>query len=269
MTIQISKIEKPWNPEPVTARQRCHPLTQFQGFFVPDFNMDNTWVKNFRKIKEWEWYKKPNMAHLFQHLIREANHKNKSWQGISIKRGQLITGLHSLSAETGLTISQIRTCLKNLEKSGELTNKSTNKYRILTICNYEIYQNQNEVIDKQDNKQIASKSQADDKQTSNKQEVKEVKNLKSLPSQEHIKEESLPQVKQHINEIAKQLYEREIFPKAQAFVNKSIKEKRNLRAILHTLSRCMLSKPEDPWAFCMKIIQVEDGNFNEQDSTRS
>ena len=59
-------------------------------FYLPDSEMDRGWVKSFRKIKDWEWYKKPLTAHLFQHLVREANHKDKMWQGIEIKRGQLV-----------------------------------------------------------------------------------------------------------------------------------------------------------------------------------
>ena len=125
-------------------------------FYSPDSTMERGWVKNFRKIKEWEWYKKPLMAHLFQHLIREANHKDNNWQGIIIKRDQIATGREKLSKETGLTSQEVRTCLKNLKKSKELTIKSTNKYSIITICNYEIYQNKEESTNQQPNQQLTS-----------------------------------------------------------------------------------------------------------------
>ena len=44
-----------------------------------------------------------------------------------------------------------------------------------------------------------------------------------------------------------------------------LKEKKSERAILHTLVRCAMKKDflQGPWAYCLKIIQVEDGNFNE------
>jgi hypothetical protein len=35
---------------------------------------------------------------------------------------------------------EIRTCLSKLKSTGELTNESTNKYRIITLCNFEEYQ---------------------------------------------------------------------------------------------------------------------------------
>ena len=51
-----------------------------------------------------------------------------------------------------------------------------------------------------------------------------------------------------------------------------LKQGKNERAILHTLTRCYLkhqtqpfTKKDSPWAYCIKIIQVENGNFNERD----
>jgi len=86
------------------------------------------WVKNYRKIIDWEWYKIPEMAHLFNHLILRANHLDSKWQGVEIKRGQLITGRNKLHFETGISEQKIRTCLKRLAKSGEIYIKSTKKY---------------------------------------------------------------------------------------------------------------------------------------------
>jgi hypothetical protein len=44
-----------------------------------------------------------------------------------------------------------------------------------------------------------------------------------------------------------------------------LKEGKNERAILHVLARCYMKRPEDPWGYCVKIISVEDGNYNERD----
>ena len=96
--------------------------------------------KFFDKVTEWEWYKTPHMFHLFSHLILKANYKDSEYKGQTIKRGQLVTTLPMLSAETGISIQSIRTCLKNLELTDNLTVKVTNKYRIITVCNYASYQ---------------------------------------------------------------------------------------------------------------------------------
>ena len=107
------------------------------------------WVKNYRKIAEWEWYTTPHMAHLWQHLIREANHKDGRWQGYDVMKGQLVCGLHTLSAATGISVRSLRTCLARLEQSGEIVRKSTNRFSIITISKYCKYQNEEIQSDKQ------------------------------------------------------------------------------------------------------------------------
>ena len=47
---------------------------------------------------------------------------------------------------------EIRTSLKHLQLTGEITSKATNKFTIFTVVNYNLYQTDN----KQDNKQITS-----------------------------------------------------------------------------------------------------------------
>lgn len=98
------------------------------------------WVKNHRSIKDWGWYRKPLTAHLFQHLIREVNHKDGEWMGNPVLRGQIITGRKALSEATGLSEQQIRTALKHLESTHEIVTKSTKLHTLITVCNYDIYQ---------------------------------------------------------------------------------------------------------------------------------
>jgi len=98
------------------------------------------WVKVHEKIIEWGWYKKPNMFHLFFHLIVKANWKPGVFEGRVIKRGQLVTGRNSLSKETGISEQSIRTCLKLLKSTSEITIKTTSRFSLITVCNYETYQ---------------------------------------------------------------------------------------------------------------------------------
>ena len=47
-----------------------------------------------------------------------------------------------------------------------------------------------------------------------------------------------------------------------------LKRKINPRTILHTLTRCHVKRKFDesgPWGYCVEIIKVEDGNYNERD----
>lgn len=121
--------------------------------------MDQGFITLHRKFLAWEWAGEPNMVSLFVHLLLLANHEAKKWQGIEIGRGQLVSSVQSLSARTGLSVSQIRTGLKRLEMTGEIANKTTNKYSVITICKYDSYQTQSVCNNKQNDKQIANESQ--------------------------------------------------------------------------------------------------------------
>lgn len=97
-------------------------------------------VQFYRKIHDWEWYTDSFTFHLFFHCVSSANFKTKKWRGIEIKRGQFITGRKKLSVETGLSEQQVRTCLKRLQSTNDITINSTTSYSIITVNNFEKYQ---------------------------------------------------------------------------------------------------------------------------------
>jgi len=147
------------------------------------------WIKLYRKFTDWEWFEISEMVHLFIYLLINANHEDGEWRGIKIKRGQIVTGLNSLNKKTKISIRTLRTCLDKLKKTKEIDIQATNKYSIITICNYESYQNGNTTTDKQTDKQPTSNRQT----TDNKQEGKEGKNVKNniIPEFEEFKKFAL------------------------------------------------------------------------------
>jgi 5-methylcytosine-specific restriction endonuclease McrA len=86
-----------------------------------------------------------------------------------------------------------------------------------------------------------------------------------LPTREEIENYTLPKIKTKTEDVCKELYERELFTKANTFVNKARKGKANARAILHTLVRVFNARPSQPWGYALRILKVEDGNFCERD----
>lgn len=94
-----------------------------------------------RRLLDWEWYSDINTKTLFIHCLLKANWEDKNWQGVNVKRGSFITSNQSLSAETKLTIQQIRTSIFKLTKTNEINIQTTNKYTLLTIVKYDDYQN--------------------------------------------------------------------------------------------------------------------------------
>lgn len=132
------------------------------------------WIKLHRKFTEWEWFNISEMVHLFIFLLLNANHEDNFWQGNLVKRGQYLTGINSLSNKTKISIQTLRTCLKRLEKTREINIQSTNKFSIITICNYDSYQNDKNTTNKQANKQLTNNQQATNKQlTTNKNDNNE------------------------------------------------------------------------------------------------
>lgn len=122
--------------------------------------MTEGWVCLHRKMAKWEWSTDPNTSHLFLHCLIRANYEDTKWRGIEIKRGEFITSYKSLSQDTGLSVQQVRTALKKLISTSNLTSKTTNKYQVISVTNYNKYQDSN----KQPNNQITNNQQTNNKQ---------------------------------------------------------------------------------------------------------
>ncbi len=148
-------------------------------------------IKLDRKILTWEWYQDVNTCRLFIHLLLTANHRDGRWQGYEIKRGQVITGLSKLSQSTTLTIRELRTCFSKLKMTGEITIKTTSKFRVVTICKYDTYQSSKNENDKQIDKQEvdveANERQASDKQATTNNNVNNNKE-ETIIAQKHLED---------------------------------------------------------------------------------
>lgn len=102
--------------------------------------LESGYIKLFRSFLQWEWYSDPNTARLFLHLILTANHHDKEWCGITIKRGQRVCSYEKLAYETSLTVKNVRTALSHLIRTNEVAYSSTRKYGLVTVNNYDKYQ---------------------------------------------------------------------------------------------------------------------------------
>jgi hypothetical protein len=119
------------------------------------------WISLHRKFLSWEWFDKPEMVQLFIWLLLNANYTDKKWQGKVIKRGQILTTTPKIMEALRLTERQTRTCISRLKSTGEVSVKTTNRFTIITICNYDRYQNDNLTSDGQNDGQNVT--QATDK----------------------------------------------------------------------------------------------------------
>lgn len=165
------------------------------------------YIKLYRSLLDWEWYKNINTKVLFIHMLLKANWKDGRFEGQVIPRGSFVSSLAKLSEETDLTIREVRTAISHLEKSGEVTSKRHSKYSVFTIKNYDCFQSS-------DN-QTTNNRHSDDILTTTIEEYKEVK--KERNNNTMCKTEAL--------ELFEQLWKMYPNKKGKAQVSKKDKEK--------------------------------------------
>ncbi len=110
--------------------------------------MQRGYIKMWRKILDWEWYDHLPTRVLFLHLLLKVNHFPSDFKGQTINSGQVVVNIDNLSSQTGLTIKQVRTAIKNLKVTGELgtqranvtSHKGANQPYVYTLLNYSTWQ---------------------------------------------------------------------------------------------------------------------------------
>lgn len=97
-------------------------------------------IKLHKQLTRWEWYKDSNTMRVFIHCLLSANFRDSKVSGTNVLRGQLLAGREVLADELGLSISNVRTSLKKLQSTGELSIISNRRGTIITVNNYDSYQ---------------------------------------------------------------------------------------------------------------------------------
>jgi hypothetical protein len=131
-----------------------------------------------RKMLQWEWFTDRNVFHVFMIILLNANHEEKKWKGITIKKGEYLTSLEKLAQSTKLSVNQVRLVLKKLKSTNEITIKTTSLNTLISIRNWEKYQ----ANDKQNDKPITNGQQTDNKP------ITTTKNYKNIENKEECKE---------------------------------------------------------------------------------
>jgi len=148
--------------------------------------MNQGYIKLYRKSIDSQVFQNPHLWKLWTLCLMKANHK-EAWvsvdhiiEPIKILPGQFITGRYSLHKEyypkatkkqkSALTVWR---WLLFLEKVGNLSIKTNNKYSIVTIINWETYQG-----DKKQNEQV-NEQQMNNKRTTDEQQMNTNKNVKN------------------------------------------------------------------------------------------
>ena len=114
-----------------------------------------------RKIEDSFVYQDSGLLHLWIHCLIKASHIDRTimfdGQSIDIKRGQFITGRKSLAKTLKTSEQKVRSRIALLQKHNKITQKSTNRYSIISVIKYDYYQT--------DRNKITSRQPADNQQT--------------------------------------------------------------------------------------------------------
>ena len=100
-------------------------------------------IKLHRKLVAWGWYQDSVVKDVFLHLLLTANFKTMQWKNITLQEGQVVVGSQKLADELGFSRQQVRTALKKLSTTNEITVEPYSKFSIITIVNWRDYQSEN------------------------------------------------------------------------------------------------------------------------------
>lgn len=137
--------------------------------------MDEGYVKLYRSILESGVWADEWLLKLWIWCLLRANYADRQWKEIVIGRGQFVTGRDSAADALGVHPSRIYRGLAALERMGNITLKSNNKNTIVTVVNYESYQNAFEVDRTTNEQQTNNQRTTSEQPASTREEVKKVR----------------------------------------------------------------------------------------------
>ena len=113
--------------------------------------MPNTYgfIKLSRSISACNWFEDNNTLAVLVRLTLSAEWQDTSCNGIELKRGQLITTIPQIAQSNQLTVQQTRTILNRLKSTGRITVRSTPKFSIITLNDFDSDFKSNRQINRQ------------------------------------------------------------------------------------------------------------------------
>jgi hypothetical protein len=147
--------------------------------------MHRGYVKLWRKTLDSGLIKNHNVWIFWTWCLLKANHRHEKtqvvgYQEVTLNPGEFVFGRKAASIETGLSEQTIRTCINFLKNSKNLTIKPTNKFSIISITNWDTYQQTEEQNNQQSNTQLTSSQPTTNQQVTTNKNEKNDKNEKNV-----------------------------------------------------------------------------------------
>ena len=121
----------------------------------------SNWVRLERNIINENWYKKEVQFCIYIELLLNAVYKDSSYQGVSLKAGQVLTSRNILSQSLGFSVDRIRYALKALQNRFKIDQGNDQPQKsngiIISVCNYVSYEFYNNDSEEQTTKGTAKR----------------------------------------------------------------------------------------------------------------
>ena len=145
--------------------------------------MHRGYTKRWRKRWDKDYCKDHLLWVIMSYFIDHANYRESTVYvpnigAVTLKRGQHIFSTLKLAAKLGVDRQRIRTKLKILKKMNFLTIKTTNKFSIAYVINYDTYQDKECSANQQTDQQLTSTQPAPNQQLTTPNKDKKVKKVK-------------------------------------------------------------------------------------------
>lgn len=142
------------------------------------------WVKFHREqFNNWVSKKPFCDGYAWTYLYGAANHKKRMVnfrnEYIEVERGQLLTSKLKLQEIFGWTYRHVENLLKALENDEMITYRTTNRYIVITIINYDLYQSNDDESDEQNDEQIRNRLGTEQEQIRNEATQTRIKRIKN------------------------------------------------------------------------------------------
>lgn len=137
------------------------------------------WIKLHRKILDSPVFENEKILKVFMYCLLQASHKDHTHlvgtQVVNLKAGQMVFGRESWSKRLKIKESTLYRYMKLLETLNIVEIKTNNKFSIVTVVNWGVYQDSNN----QSEQQMDNKRTTDEQQMDTNKNVKNEKNEKN------------------------------------------------------------------------------------------
>jgi len=125
------------------------------------------WIKIHRSILDSYCFANPVSFKIWAWMLLKANYKQgfiplkvgKGFITVKIERGQFIFGRHAAEKELNIDGSSIYRMLQKFEELKQIIIEPNSQYSIITICNYDTYQNKQDTDEQPTNNQRTANEQ--------------------------------------------------------------------------------------------------------------